>query len=216
MDYIVIDQLKKVIAWTNKCGGSSVRRQIMLDLDDPILKQRWVSENPYTILADVFKFNPIHQGLIKRSQIPSDYIFEWYVRDPFFRLLSCYLNRLLLIEQNLDVNFRDFVFNLQYYRNKSDNITNHTNLQVAKYFEAPWNVIDIKKAKFSFSKKMNSTKYNLGYKENAWNIIGKDIVVMNGAYSPESFYSKEIVDAIKILYRDDYAFLQSHNIEVID
>lgn len=216
MDYIVVDQLRKVVAWSNKCGGSSVRRQIILDLNDPVLTERLGKEGSWPLITELFVFNPNYRPN-KKTLVPYDYHFEWYVRDPFFRLLSCYINRKILIDNDdLEINFRDFVFNLQYFRQKSPNINGHTIPQIAHYFKAPWNVIDITKAKFSFHQKMNPTKYNLGYKENAWSIPSKDLMINKETYSPESFYSKEIVGAIKILYRDDYSFLQSHNIDLID
>jgi hypothetical protein len=203
MDYIVVHQLRKVIAWSNKCGGSSVRRQIILDLNDPILLERLPKEGSWILINELFPRNP------RRPTVPMDYSFEWYVRDPFFRVLSCFINRKILIDaDDPNITFRDFVFNLPYFRHKSINIRGHTTPQMTNYFVAPWNIIDIKNAKFSFHQKMNHTNYGLGYKENAWNIPSKDLVDNKTTYSPESFYSKEIVDALRILYADDYNFLQ--------
>jgi hypothetical protein len=203
MDYIVVPQLKKVIAWTHKCGGSSIRRQLILDLKDPILIERMKKNNPWTIVQELFVFNP------KQDTIPKDYRFEWYVRDPFFRILSCFINRKILIDNDdPDVTFKDFVFNLDYFRKKSPNIMGHTSPQTAGYFEAPWEIIDITKFKFDFIEKMNSTEYSRGYIQNAWNIPSKDLVLNGKTYEQKSFYSKEITDKLRTIYAKDYSVLQ--------
>jgi hypothetical protein len=204
MFYIVVHELNKVIAWSNKCGGSSMRRQVVHDLNRPEIFEEMKSRGvtTYQIISQRYPTNP------KINTVPMHYKFEWYVRDPFYRTLSCYINRKIIIEGgDLDITFKDFVFNLGHFRSISSNIKSHTEPQTKNFFNAPWTVIDINTAKFSFNQKMNSTKYTLGDKTNAWNIPAKDVVIDNCTYSPVSFYSQEILDAIKTFYADDYVFL---------
>jgi len=205
MYYIVVSQLNKVIAWSNKCGGSSMRRQLAYDLQD----QEWITAiqngtgNGHEMLKQRFKINPL------LSTVPMHYQFQWYVRDPFYRILSCFINRKIIVEGcEPDVTFKDFITNLEHYRSISGNIRSHTEPQMDNYFDAPWDVIDINLAKFSFSQKMNSTKYTLGDKLHAWNMPSKDLVVDKATYSPISFYSQEISSMIKNFYREDYEFLR--------
>jgi hypothetical protein len=206
MFYIAVNQLNKTIAWSNKCGGSSVRRQLLLDLNDPSvienMNKRGVTS--YEIVSEMFVTNP------PPNTIPKNYIFEWYVRDPFYRTLSCFINRKIIVEKSYDdITFKDFIFNLEHFRSLSKNIKSHTEPQTKNYFDAPWNIIDIKDAKFNFKQKMNSTKYNLGDKPQAWAIPSKNLVINNETYSPISFYSKEIVDKLKEFYSEDYKFLKN-------
>lgn len=205
MFYIVVHELNKVIAWSNKCGGSSMRRQLLIDLNEPQLiedmKSRKVTS--YEIISERFPTNP------KISSVPMHYKFEWYVRDPFYRTLSCFINRKIIVEGgDPDVTFKDFVFNLEHFRSISSNIKSHTEHQTKNYFEAPWEIIDINRAKFSFAQKMNSTKYTLGDKVNAWSIPAKDVVIDNQTYSTTSFYSQEIANEIRKFYSVDYDFLK--------
>lgn len=203
MDYIVVPQLRKVVAWSNKCGGSSIRRQIILDINDPLLLDQLPTKGSWDLIKELFSFNP------KVTTVPMDYDFEWYVRDPFFRVLSCFINRKIIIEGgDPDITFKDFIFNLDHFRSLSSNIKSHTEPQIKRYFEAPWKIIDINQAQFSFKQKMNSTRYTLGDKINAWSIPAKDVVVDNQTYSAASFYSQDIVSEIKSFYIDDYAFLR--------
>lgn len=205
MFYIVVPELKKVLAWSNKCGGSSMRRQLIYDLkEQDLIDQMHGGANVHNIVAQRFTINP------GTNNIPAEYEFMWYVRDPFYRTLSCFINRKIIVEGgDPDVTFRDFVFNLEHFRANSSNIKSHTEPQIRNYFEAPWNIIDIKNAKFpDVNHKANSTKYTLGDKLNAWNIPAKDLVVNNQTYSSTSFYSPEVADAIKSFYKDDYEFLK--------
>jgi hypothetical protein len=204
MIFVVVDKLKKVIAWSNKCGGSSVRKQILIDLQDESIFETMNSRG-------VTAWEMVHE-MFPVNQIPShsiqDYTFEWYVRDPYYRLLSCFINRKILIEKDdRDLTFKDFVFDLDVYRQKSNNIRGHTSPQVKNYFDAPWNIIDINLAKFSFQQKMNSTRYTLGDKDKAWMIPSKDLIIDGCTYSETSFYSGEIIDKIREIYLDDYRIL---------
>lgn len=205
MFYIVVPELSKVIAWSNKCGGSSMRRQLLHDLNNESLMQEMKDRHvtPYEIVSERYQTNP------PVNQVPMHYKFEWYVRDPFYRTLSCYINRKILIEGgDPELTFRTFVLNLGYYRSISNNIYSHTEPQMKNFFEAPWNVIDINCAHFSFKQKMNSTQYTLGDKKNAWDIPAKDVVLNSQTYSAVSFYSQEIARAIKDFYRADYEYLK--------
>lgn len=205
MFYIIVDKLQKVVAWSNKCGGSSVRRQVLEDLnDDSLMEQmRLRGVTSYEIITEHFVINP------PPKNIPLDYTFEWYVRDPFYRLLSCFINRKILIDNDdPEITFKNFVMHLDFFRNKSSNIKSHTELQIKNYFNAPWNIIDINEAKFNFKQKMNHTKYTLGDIHQAWNIPSKDLVHNRQTYSPISFYSDEILSMIKTFYAADYEFLK--------
>lgn len=204
MFYIVVHELNKVIAWSNKCGGSSMRRQVVHDLNRPEIFEEIKSSGitTYQIISQRYPTNP------KISTVPMDYKFEWYVRDPFYRTLSCYINRKIIIEGgDLDITFKDFAFNLDHFRSISSNIKSHTQPQTDNFFDAPWKIIDINTAKFSLNQKLNSTKYTLGDKTKAWDIPAKDVVIDRCTYSAVSFYSKVIADEIRNFYRDDYAFL---------
>jgi hypothetical protein len=204
MFYIVVHELNKVIAWSNKCGGSSMRRQVIHDLNQPELFEEMKSRKvtAYEIVMERYPQNP------KISTIPMSYKFEWYVRDPFYRTLSCYINRKIIIEGgDPDLTFKDFVFNLDHFRSVSSNIKSHTEPQIKNYFDAPWEIIDINTAKFSFNQKMNSTKYTLGDKANAWDIPAKEVVIDNKTYSAVSFYSQHIAQEIRNFHKEDYAFL---------
>ena len=219
MHYVRIDKLKKVVAWTNKCGGSSARMQIILDLNDPeicTMVKPIGSLTAYDAIVKCFEIDP------KPITIPEDYEFIWYVRDPFYRLVSCFLNRKVKMESShQQLTFKGFISNLNYYRQISSNVKNHTECQTENYFQAPWQIIDIAKAKFDFNPdcspdqdgpsrrdhKYNATNYGLGYKQDAWNLPSKQLFQNDQTYEPLSFYSKEILSKIRNFYSRDYEFL---------
>lgn len=228
MHYVCIDKLKKVVAWTNKCGGSSARMQIILDLNDPeicAMVKPIGSLTAYEVIMKCFEIDP------KPINIPEDYEFIWYVRDPFYRLVSCFLDRKVMMKSLSDqqLTFKRFISNLNYYRQTFVSIKNHTECQTDNYFQAPWQIIDITKAQFDFNPdcnpyqdkpsrldyKYNATNYGLGYKQDAWNLPSKQLFQNDQTYEPLSFYSKEILSKIRNFYSRDYEFLTG-KIDLVD
>lgn len=225
MYFFVIPQLKKVAAMSPKCGCTSASAQILKDLD-----LHYTSE-VHIQMKSVF---PINNGGKPLTPEELNYEFEFYVRDPFMRLVSCFIHIFAgnknftkaNFEKNSEKTFRDFIIKL--FQHDDEYLKGHIIPQSKGFFEAPWKIFDISK---DLNLKFNTSKYTRGHKKKAWNIPIKDLFENNPelpsdplsktnyqpdrpTYSPNSFYSKELDEVIRTYYKEDYDLLNRFNVKL--
>lgn len=229
-DYWINDEKKIILIWSPKCACTSIHDGFIRNVSEITVNKdpRKLAEEYKYVKGDYSKIDDKHKN----------YFIYWGIRNPYDRIVSCYINKFILYknkrlnENNLEgfsrnllkhigidynnLTFNKLLYGIQDLMSKNAQINHHFNTQVnIKNYNKIKNypnlfLFDIKNIPEIFgNKKLNMTKYsNNIVSTDLCNMKAKDIKI--NMLSKKNFINSN--ELIKRIYEQDYQIFEKHNI----
>jgi len=209
-------------AWSPKCGCTAV-------------KLSWLFQNRFPIPEDL---NKVHhnvwiQATTYQTCPENAGKYWWFVRNPYTRCLSGYLNIYVLAPnkkkgEKIDVTFREFVEKLPVIVGSKYSWKHHFQPQTENFSPQKWQLVELPQQsgmlagskdvvfdhKIHYDRDgLSAYMYDLDFDGIPADIKGCNLFDMEGRTWPvASFFDDDIRDGIEEFYRDDFEVLNHYGL----